>query len=73
MAHYLPVSGKIELRKHRASTNSEINKFIKERTYDGIQFKLREPTTGELKDMDRVRSEFDPMEYEGDDEEDIES
>lgn len=73
VAHYLPVSGKIELRKHRASTNSEINKFIKERTYDGIQFKLREPTTGELKDMDRVRSEFDPMEYEGDDEEDIES
>ncbi|KAI5950503.1 hypothetical protein CANMA_005163 [Candida margitis] len=68
VAHYLPVSGKIELRKHRASTNSEINKFIKERTYDGISFKLREPTTTELKGMDRVRSEFDPMEYEGGDE-----
>ncbi|KAG5419141.1 hypothetical protein I9W82_002908 [Candida metapsilosis] len=67
VAHYLPVSGKIELRKHRASTNSEINKFIKERTYDGIEFKLREPTTEELKDMDRLRSEFDPMEYEGSD------
>ncbi|CAD1812399.1 Paf1 family protein [Candida parapsilosis] len=68
VAHYSPINGKIELRKHRASTNSEINKFIKERTYDAIQFRLREPTTDELKDMDRVRSEFDPMEYEGGDE-----
>ncbi|KAI5954167.1 hypothetical protein KGF57_003924, partial [Candida theae] len=52
VALFLPVTGKIELRKHRASTNSEINKFIKERTYDGIKFRLREPTTDELKDMD---------------------
>ncbi|KAI5965277.1 uncharacterized protein KGF55_001497 [Candida pseudojiufengensis] len=63
VAHYLPINGKIELRKHRASTNSEINKFIKERTFDEIKFKLREPTTNELNLMDKARSEFDPMEY----------
>ncbi|KAI5952353.1 hypothetical protein KGF54_003219 [Candida jiufengensis] len=63
VAHYLPIKGKIELRKHRAPTNTEINKFIKERTFDQINFKLREPTTNELVSMDKARSEFDPMEY----------
>ncbi|KAI3404527.2 hypothetical protein KGF56_002719 [Candida oxycetoniae] len=72
VAYYTPVSGKVELRKYRASTNSEINKFVKERTYDGVLFKLREPTTNELKEMDKVRSEYDPMEYEGEDEDDEE-
>ena len=57
------------MKKHRASTNSEINKYIKEQTFDGINFKLREPTTNELKKMDTIRSEYDPMEYEGEDEE----
>ena len=72
VAYYLPVTGKIELRKHRLSTNSEINKFVKERTYDEVAFKLREPSTNELKEMDRARSEFDPMEYEGDDDDEEE-
>ena len=72
MAYYYPINGKIELKKHRASTNSEINKFIKERTYDGINFILREPSTNELKRLDTIRSEYDPMEYEGEDEEEEE-
>ncbi|RCK66756.1 RNA polymerase II-associated protein 1 [Candida viswanathii] len=71
-AYYYPIKGKVDLKKHRASTNSEINKFIRERTFDGINFKLREPTTNELKKMDKVRSEYDPMEYEGEEEEDQE-
>lgn len=69
IAYYYPINGKIDLKKHRASTNSEINKYIKEQTFDGINFKLREPTTNELKKMDTIRSEYDPMEYEGEDEE----
>lgn len=71
LAYYYPVNGKIELKKHRASNNSEINKFLDENIYDVINFKLREPTTNELKKMDAMRSEFDPMEYEGEEEEEI--
>ncbi|RLV90165.1 RNA polymerase II-associated protein 1 [Spathaspora sp. JA1] len=69
---YYPISGKIDLKKHRTSTNSEINRFLRDSTLDGINFKLREPTTNELKRMDNVRSEFDPMEYEGEEEEEQE-
>ncbi|KAF6063816.1 Paf1 family protein [Candida albicans] len=45
---------------------------INERTYDGINFILREPSTNELKRSDTIRSEYDPMEYEGEDEEEEE-
>lgn len=72
IAYYYPIKGKIDLKKHRASTNTEINKFIRERTFDGINFKLREPTTSELKKMDTIRSEYDPMDYEGEDEDEDE-
>ncbi|CAK7901305.1 RNA polymerase II-associated protein 1 [[Candida] anglica] len=68
-AYYYPVNGRIELKKHRASQNTEINRFLKENTADIINFKLREPNTDEMKQMDNLRSTFDPMEYEGDDEE----
>ena len=30
---------------------------------------MREPSTNELKRLDTIRSEYDPMEYEGEDEE----
>ncbi|CAK9439557.1 uncharacterized protein LODBEIA_P36570 [Lodderomyces beijingensis] len=70
VAYYLPITGKVELKKYRTSTNREINKFVKEKTFDLVNFKLREPTTNELKSMDRARSQYDPMEYEGDDDED---
>ncbi|CUM65748.1 uncharacterized protein PRCAT00003396001 [Priceomyces carsonii] len=69
LGYYYPVNGRIELKKHRQSTNAEVNRFLRESTFDEINFKLREPNTSELKNMDKMRSEFDPMEYEGDDEE----
>ncbi|ODV81136.1 DNA-directed RNA polymerase II regulator [Suhomyces tanzawaensis NRRL Y-17324] len=72
VAYYYPVTGRIDLKKHRASTNSEVNRFLKDTTIDAINFKLREPNTSELKKMDAIRSEFDPMEYEGEEEEEEE-
>lgn len=71
-AYYYPISGRVELKKHRASTNTEINRFLNESTTDVLNFKVREPNTNELKRMDNIRSEYDPMEYEGEDEEDDE-
>lgn len=68
-AYYYPVTGRIELKKHRASTNSEINRFLRDSAVDVINFTLREPNTNEIRKMDAIRSEFDPMDYEG--EEDI--
>ncbi|CAI5758089.1 unnamed protein product [Candida verbasci] len=68
IAYYYPIAGRVELKRHRASKNSEINKFIKERTFDGINLKIREPTTNELKKLDKIRSAYDPMEYEGEEE-----
>lgn len=67
-AYYYPISGRVELKKHRASANTEINRFLRDSTFDIINLKIREPNTSELKRMDNVRSEYDPMEYEGEDE-----
>ncbi|KAK6461169.1 RNA polymerase II-associated [Scheffersomyces coipomensis] len=69
LAYYYPLNGKIDLRKYRPVANTEINRFLRESTLDGINFKLREPTTNELEKMDTIRSEFDPVEYGGDDDE----
>lgn len=69
LANYYPIAGKIELRKYRTSANSQINKFVNDSVYDVINYKLREPNTDEMRKMDNIRSEFDPMEYEGEDEE----
>lgn len=68
--YYYPISGRVELKKHRASTNTEINRFLSESTVDVINLKVREPNTSELKKRDAVRSEYDPMEYEGEDDAD---
>ena len=72
VAYYYPIVGKIDLKKHRASMNNQINKFISDSTADVINFKLREPNTNEMKQMDSTRSEFDPIEYEAEGEEDDE-
>ncbi|OBA21112.1 hypothetical protein METBIDRAFT_31719 [Metschnikowia bicuspidata var. bicuspidata NRRL YB-4993] len=69
-AYYCPISGRVELKKHRASANTEINRFLADSTMDAIDFRLREPNTNELRKMDNARSEYDPMEYEGDDDDD---
>lgn len=71
-AYYYPISGRVELKKHRASTNTEINRFLKDSTVDVISLKIREPNTSELKRKDNIRSEYDPMEYEGEDEDEEE-
>lgn len=71
-AYYYPISGRVDLKKHRASANSEINRFIEDSTVDVVNFKLREPNTNELRKMDVIRSEYDPMEYEGEDDDDDE-
>lgn len=65
-ALYSPISGRVELKKHRASGNSEINRFLADSTVDAIDLQIREPTTGELRKRDHLRSEYDPMEYEDD-------
>jgi len=71
-AYYYPVTGRIDLKKYRVSTNREVARFLKESTIDQINFLLREPTTNELKKMDTIRSEYDPMEYEGEEDEEEE-
>lgn len=71
-AYYYPISGRVELKKHRASTNTEINRFLDDSTADVLDLKVREPNTNELRKMDTIRSEYDPMEYEGDDDEEEE-
>ena len=68
-AFYYPISGRVELKKNRPSNNREINRFLNESTIDVISFRLREPNTNELKKMDLARSGYDPMEYDGEDEE----
>lgn len=65
LAYYYPINGKIDLKKYRTSGNTQINKFVNESTYDMVNYNLREPTTDEMRKMDNIRSEFDPMEYEG--------
>lgn len=68
-AYYYPIKGRVDLKKYRALTNTEINKFLAKLTMDQINFTLREPSTDELKKIDAVRSEYDPMEYEAEDDE----
>ncbi|CAH2350230.1 RNA polymerase II-associated protein 1 [[Candida] railenensis] len=75
LAYYYPIGGRIELKKHRVSQNTEINRFLKDSTSDLINFKLREPNTDEMRIMDNLRSSFDPMEYEAEEdaEQDVEA
>jgi RNA polymerase II-associated factor 1 len=68
-AYYYPITGRIDLKKYRVATNREVARFLKDSTIDQINFLLREPTTNELKKMDTIRSEYDPMEYEGEEDE----
>lgn len=71
-AYYYPVTGRIDLKKHRAATNPELNRFLALNTFDTVHLHTREPTTNEIRRMDVARSEFDPMEYEGEEEEEKE-
>lgn len=65
--YYSPINGRLDLKKFRLSTNTEVQKFLKDSSIDQINLKLREPTTNELKKMDAARADYDPMEYDADD------
>ncbi|ODV85468.1 hypothetical protein CANARDRAFT_7581 [[Candida] arabinofermentans NRRL YB-2248] len=64
-ALYLPISGKVELKKRRI--DSYLEPKIKELTYDQIYLSIREPTRAEIDGRDMMRSNYDPMEFGGDD------
>lgn len=65
-AYYIPVAGKLELKKCRI--DPYLAPKIKEMTYDQINMHLREPTRGEIEQRDIMRSDYDPMEFGADDE-----
>ena len=60
-AYYIPISGKIELKKCRI--DPVLLPTIKELSYDQINMYIREPTNSEIERRDALRSEFDPMEF----------
>lgn len=60
-AYYIPISGKIELKKCRI--DPVLLPTIKEFSYDQINMYIREPTNPEIERRDALRSEFDPMEF----------
>lgn len=65
-AYYIPVAGKLELKKCRI--DPYLAPKIKEMTYDQINMHFREPTRGEIEQRDIMRSDYDPMEFGADDE-----
>ncbi|QPG73830.1 hypothetical protein FOA43_001145 [Brettanomyces nanus] len=70
-ALYLPLEGKLELRKCRIDPYLE--QRVKELSYDQIYLSLREPTRNEIDDRDMLRSNYDPMEFGADDDEEEKS
>lgn len=66
-AYYYPIVGKIDLKTHRTSTNSEINSCLQNNTYDIINLELTEPTINELKNTNKIRSLYDPKAYKTED------
>ncbi|VEU22022.1 DEKNAAC103049 [Brettanomyces naardenensis] len=69
-ALYLPIEGKVELRKCRIDPYLEPK--VHEMSYDQIYLSIREPTRAEIDDRDMLRSNFDPMEFGADEEEEEE-
>ncbi len=66
-AMYVPLSGKLELRKGRIDPYLEPK--VHELSYDQIYLSLREPTREEIDYRDMLRSDYDPMEFGAEDEE----
>lgn len=60
-AYYVPISGKLELKKCRI--DPYLVPKIKESTYDKIHMFIREPTNSEIENRDISRSIYDPMEF----------
>lgn len=70
-AMYVPLDGKLELRKCRI--DPYLQPKVKELSYDQIYLSVREPTRGEIEDRDMMRSNYDPMEFGADEDEDKET
>ena len=66
-AMYIPLSGKLELRKGRIDPYLEPK--VREMSYDQIYLSIREPTREEIDYRDMLRSDYDPMEFGAEDEE----
>lgn len=64
-AYYIPISGKMELKKCRI--DPYLLPKIKELAYDQINMFVREPTNSEIVNRDVLRSIYDPMEFGTDD------
>ncbi|KAH3667220.1 hypothetical protein OGAPHI_002869 [Ogataea philodendri] len=66
-ALYVPISGKVELKKCRIDQHLE--PILRQLSRDEIIVQVREPTTSEIYDRDMRRSTYDPMEFGADEEE----
>lgn len=61
VAYYVPISGKIELKKTRV--DPDLVPVLKKTAHGQIDLMVREPTYKELSARDQARAEFDPMEF----------
>lgn len=60
-AFYKPIQSRIELKKRRV--NDFLKPLVKEHTVDQINVVFNNPTTEEQMFKDKVRSEFDPIDF----------
>ncbi|ODV96918.1 hypothetical protein PACTADRAFT_65559 [Pachysolen tannophilus NRRL Y-2460] len=58
---FLPVNGKIDLKRRRVNEN--LKQHIQQNDVNKINLKVREPTTNESIQRDTIRSVFDPINY----------
>ncbi|AQZ09773.1 PAF1 (YBR279W) [Zygosaccharomyces parabailii] len=67
VAYYKPLRSKIELRRRRV--NDVIKPLVREHNLDQLNVSLRNPTTQEAKVRDKLRMQFDPIDFAAVDEE----
>ncbi|GAV56345.1 hypothetical protein ZYGR_0BB01220 [Zygosaccharomyces rouxii] len=70
IAYYKPLRSRIELRRRRV--NDVIKPLVREHNLDQINVTLRNPTTQEAKVRDKLRMQFDPIDFANVDDEDEE-
>ncbi|CAR29955.1 ZYRO0G20922p [Zygosaccharomyces rouxii] len=61
IAYYKPLRSRIELRRRRV--NDVIKPLVREHNLDQINVTLRNPTTQEAKARDKLRMQFDPIDF----------
>lgn len=70
IAYYKPLRSRIELRRRRV--NDVIKPLVREHNLDQINVTLRNPTTQEAKVRDKLRMQFDPIDFANVDDDDDE-